>query len=433
MDAIIVGLCLSLCAFFGLMLQYVPFFPVFTSGQKRILKISYAALIAVNIVISALAVFFGGVMAAFTYLRFGMIGFTGAVLIVNLLVSREKAREHFFVFGVVLSCNYLLLSIPNYVITFFPQGNEVMYLFVVLILYIAILLLSHWPMRMLLCHTVTPFLELDSGNYWNTIWFMPIVIFCTKFLALGGEHNEGSIMQLAGNLLYIFVIILICLSVAGGHKRMREREVMEKQLAGQEIHYAELKVRVEDARRTKHDYKHHIAAIRHFIDTDDKEGLRQYCDDLSERSDVRVTIPYSGNTAADGILYSYMQRAQKKDIRFEYSGTIRSDGIANVDLCVLLGNALDNALTGCLTLTDDRRISVMARSEEQVLSLMIQNTFDGLVSQKNDVILSRKRDQRPGVGLSSMKEVCDRYGGTLTTQWDDRVFTVMLVLPLNPN
>lgn len=421
---------ITLCMSDGLFLRYAPFRSVTTDRQKRTVSICYAALSLVNLVGLTAALWVWGLQVSFTYLRYGGILYGAILTLVNILVIRGWTREHIFVYGMVITFHYLLLTIPNFVVTFLPEMDVVHCLFVVLGVYAVALLLTHWPLRRLACHTVEPFLHLDTGEYWSIIWLLPLVLFATKFLNLGGTHDSGSIRQLLSSALYAVMMILICVSVSRDLDRMRRQQTLEKQLEAQKLHYTELKVRVEDARKTSHDFKHHIAAIHHYMDIDDKEGLRGYCNELLEHTGGKERIPYTGNAAADGVLYHYMQQARRDDIQFHCAGTIHSQGIADVDLCVLLGNALDNALTACRTVPRDRSISVISQSDRQLLSVMVRNTFDGQVLSSDDTLLSRKRDSQPGVGIASMRRICQRYGGSLDMRWDERTFTVMFILPL---
>lgn len=426
----VVSVLLTLCTSVGVVLRYAPFSPVITAQQKRSLLITYGVLAAVNITVWTLVLSIQGWMAAFNYLRYGGIVYAVALSLVNIFVIRGRIREHLFAFGVVLTCTYLLMSIPNYAITFLTQPNVKTNLFIVLGIYSAVLLLTLWPLRLLLCRTVTPFLEMNNSEYWSSVWFIPIAFFGTKFLSLGGEHNTGGYMQLISSMLYIVVIILMCVSISASNKRIRKQDEMEKQLANQKLHYAELRVRVENARKAKHDFKHHIAAIRHYMNIDDKEGLARYCDDLTGTPNVQMQIPYTGNAAVDGVLYNVIQRAHQKNVSFSYTGTIHSPGIADMDLCVLLGNALDNALYGCMRLPEGRSISLICQTEKQILSIVVRNTFDGKIMQHGDVLLSRKRENQEGVGLASMGSICEKYGGSMQYQWDEENFTIAFVLPL---
>lgn len=148
---------------------------------------------------------------------------------------------------------------------------------------------------------------------------------------------------------------------------------------------------------------------------------------------VSGEIPYTGNAAADGVVYHCLQSCGQEGVDFRYSGTIHSNGISDMDLCVLLGNALDNALAGCLTIPKNRSIQLICQSEKQVLSILVRNTFDGNIIQTNGEFQSRKQEGRIGVGMHSMQLVCSRYGGTMETVWDENHFTIMFLLPITTN
>ena len=64
-----------------------------------------------------------------------------------------------------------------------------------------------------------------------------------------------------------------------------------------------------------------------------------------------------------------------------------------------------------------------------MLSILVTNTFDGVINKTADIIMSRKADNRTGVGLKSMTEICNRHGGSMDIAYDDNTFTVVFVLP----
>lgn len=431
MTMIICAVLLALCDTAGILLRYAPFAPVVTPRQRKVLLITYSVFSAVNLVVLLALFSFWGMEGVFAHLRFGMILYSAVLTVVNILVIREKTREHLFVFGVVCTCKYLLLAVPNYLITLVQVMSAEAYLYLILIAYTVLLVATYFPLRTLLCSTVTPILYLVDGTYWNTIWFIPIALFGSRFLFAGGEHNSGGLLQLLSSGLSGAIIILMCLSISQDHQRLRERQNLQQQLLNQKIHYSELQTRAEDARKTRHDLKHHLAAILHFVELNDRDGARNYCLELMGRVDGRDWIPYTGNTAVDGVLYYYMQQAAEHKIDFQSVGVVQNPGIADIDLCVLLGNALDNALAGCMTIPERRSIQVVSQSENQLLSILVRNTFDGKLEQSEEGLLSRKRHKTVGVGIHSMEAVCQQYGGSMEIQYDDTTFTVMFVLPLS--
>lgn len=430
MMELLVACTITACLVLGALLRYMPFAAAVEPNQKRTLTVVYTALSVVFLVCMTVEMYLEGLLSCFDYLRYGGILYAAILTLVNIFVIRGRVREHLFVFGIVLNCTYLLLSVPNYLISVMGWLSTEQSVCVVIGSYGVLMLLSYWPLNKLLSTAITPFLYMENAKLWRTVWFIPIVFFGARYSSLGGDHDSGNLVQLAGSVLTAVVMIFLCLRIAADHGRLQEQKLMEVQLAAQKLHYNELRVKVEEARKAKHDFKHHVAVIRHYIDMDDKEGLHQYCDELISREDTEGTIPYTGNAAADGVIYHFMQRSRQNQIHFDFSGSIRTPGIADIDLCALLGNALDNALTGCMTLPEGRSITMVSQSEQKLLSVVIRNTFDGKVDQSGDALLSRKRENRPGIGISSMESICKRYGGSFEMQWDDSYFTVMILLPL---
>jgi sensor histidine kinase regulating citrate/malate metabolism len=146
---------------------------------------------------------------------------------------------------------------------------------------------------------------------------------------------------------------------------------------------------------------------------------------------ITDNVPYTGNVAVDGLLYNYLCKAAVSNIDFKYTGKLNINGIADMDLCVILGNALDNAFAGCLTLPDNRKVTLVTQIEKSTLFLNIKNTFDGKIEKKENLILSRKRENSEGIGLKSIKSICDKYRGTLELKWDKDTFVILIILTLN--
>ena len=64
---------------------------------------------------------------------------------------------------------------------------------------------------------------------------------------------------------------------------------------------------------------------------------------------------------------------------------------------------------------------------------MVSNSFDGVVKNKHENIMSRKAKNREGVGLVSIRSVCEKYNGTLDINYNDNTFSCMMLLNLKNN
>ena len=142
----------------------------------------------------------------------------------------------------------------------------------------------------------------------------------------------------------------------------------------------------------------------------------------------------SGNKDVDIILAEKSLLAEKNNI------VIRSivDGeklsfMGVEDLYSLLGNALDNAIEAASQEQDEARriITLYAAAKNELFTIHIENPcakeplfMDGLpVTTKSDI-------DYHGYGMRSMRYLCEKYHGVLTTGWEGGIFSLDILFPL---
>ena len=111
-------------------------------------------------------------------------------------------------------------------------------------------------------------------------------------------------------------------------------------------------------------------------------------------------------------------------------GAIATDIVEDMDLCVLLGNTLENAVEACEKLNEGRFIRVEIDNRPELLSITVCNSYDGEVKRDKGVLLSRKREHEPGIGLASVREICEKYNGTMQYYDEKDQFAVIMLLNL---
>ena len=52
---------------------------------------------------------------------------------------------------------------------------------------------------------------------------------------------------------------------------------------------------------------------------------------------------------------------------------------------------------------------------------------------KDKIILSRKRENSEGIGLKSMRAICEKYNGTLEIKYDNENFVILIILTREMN
>ena len=99
-------------------------------------------------------------------------------------------------------------------------------------------------------------------------------------------------------------------------------------------------------------------------------------------------------------------------------------GIRDIDICIVLSNALDNAIHAAKSLDAGmgKYIRVSGRIQGDFLMMEIQNSFHG------------KSAFKKGTGLSNVKKVAERYGGAMSIETQENIFVlhVLLIIPQHP-
>lgn len=104
--------------------------------------------------------------------------------------------------------------------------------------------------------------------------------------------------------------------------------------------------------------------------------------------------------------------------------------IKDADLCVLLGNAFDNALEASRFVEDGRKeIWVAFQYIKGSLYIQIKNIYEGDVKLSADrKILSRKEESGHGFGLYSMERITEKYHGRMDIKSGGGLFTVEILI-----
>ncbi|MDL2233700.1 GHKL domain-containing protein [Ruminococcaceae bacterium OttesenSCG-928-L11] len=198
-------------------------------------------------------------------------------------------------------------------------------------------------------------------------------------------------------------------------KRMLEEQMdtATRMMAVQREYYPQLLEKEQQIKTVQHDMRYHLSLLRQLVAEGNLESLAQYLDEFQGRHLQTGAISFCNHYAVDMILRLYAGTAERKQIDLSVTVQIppRLD-IEQVDLCVVLGNLLENAVEACEKLPPDQRwLKIGILYKRSRLSIVVDNSYDGAVHLSQGRLYSRKRKHSMGIGLLSVEAVTTRYGG----------------------
>lgn len=223
----------------------------------------------------------------------------------------------------------------------------------------------------------------------------------------------------------IFTVRASLYRIVDGRIAAYQKDLMVK-------HYEEVQNIYREMRGWKHDYHNHIQTMKAYRKLNEDAKLDEYLDDLDDNLTNVDTLIKSGNVMVDAILNSKLSLAGSRKININAKAAVPSDlSISEIDLCIILGNLLDNAMEACLKLTneEDRHMRVYIDIKRDQLYISVTNTSAGNAHKQDGRYLSSKGVNH-GFGLMRVDRLIDKYGGYIKRRDEEGAFSTEILLPI---
>jgi len=242
-------------------------------------------------------------------------------------------------------------------------------------------------------------------------------------LVIMGVFVGISIMVCLSNLLVFYLF-----ENQVKNSQMQARLTFAQQQIG---YYKDISARQIEIRKLSHDMKHYLTGIWGFL----KEN--QYSEAVSSLEQISTKLQNAlggydtGHSAIDAILHIKKRQMDDLNIQFD-SSVILPERLTldALDLCVVLGNGLDNAIEACERIEDVQRrfIWLNMHMRSQYISICIENAIAQSGIPATFPQTSKQDPLNHGFGLESIRTIADKYDGDVNMSHADDVFQLAVLL-----
>ncbi len=241
-------------------------------------------------------------------------------------------------------------------------------------------------------------------------------------------------------LMAICLVVPVIFMISFSNTRLKTLTAeYEQQIHAQAEHYKNLAQANYEIRRFRHDFKNIRIAIGSLLERgeyDEALKLIHQCNNDLEHPGGVHTVFDTGNGIADALLTDKQEKALVNNAQIIFRGVIPTDFLSPTDLCVILGNSLDNALEACQKLPsqDTKTISVSCNCSSGFLFLSITNPIaEKVVIRNNHIATTKENKTLHGFGLYSLHAIVKKYDGELQLSSTEDSFTVSIDLCVTAN
>ena len=302
----------------------------------------------------------------------------------------------------------------------------------------------------LLTAVFLPILSMLLKKHYNIMWdsftdkesiYLSILIFGLFTLLFLGMVLYGYSSLYHPVTLFLYSVLILSVFVIIGtffrvlnmaHEKLEAQQKYDEvrhQFLIQEEQYRRISESVEMTRRMRHDFRHHMVTLHGFLENGKIQHAKDYLNHflLIEKS---FSVPnLCDNDVVNTVVGHYQSLAEEQEIRFSVRISVPKElEIPNVELSVLLGNLLENAIDAVLSVDkDDRYICFNMIRSGKMLAITVDNSFNGTVKLDGAHYLSTKK-QHSGFGLKSIEMIAEKYSGGVEFTHEGNVFHSSVML-----
>lgn len=221
-------------------------------------------------------------------------------------------------------------------------------------------------------------------------------------------------------------LVSLLFSVASKKYFSDINKLLEKQIQTQISYYEDRERTYAEIRRFKHDYINHINCIRSMLKAERYDEISEYLGNITDMLPAGELSFNTGNFISDAILSDKQNSVREENIIIKFDGTIPTS-INEADLCIILGNAIDNAIEASRAFDGEKSISIYGGFSHGYFILTVTNPTRNSASGNGFIPFTTKPDSSEhGFGLMNIKSVVDKYDGYMKIDNKDNMFTLSL-------
>ncbi|MCI8669537.1 MAG: GHKL domain-containing protein [Lachnospiraceae bacterium] len=247
--------------------------------------------------------------------------------------------------------------------------------------------------------------------------------------------NKQQFVYAFSALIFFCICMMYEKSIAVYHQTLNMNHQLEYHKYQAKL-YEDSGRNLKEIKKIRHDYKNHLITIKELLGQKEYLQVSSYITGLEESLNKTDSFIDAKNPVVSALLTYKRTVCQQNQIQFKYHLEYEDIPVAPIDLSIMLGNLLDNAIEACMKINPVslRIIRFAMGCYDGHITIVCSNPYTELYPQtktsSEDIkLLSSKSDKNNhGFGLINIQEITEKYNGKMDIQASDNVFTITLYL-----
>ncbi len=198
--------------------------------------------------------------------------------------------------------------------------------------------------------------------------------------------------------------------------------------------YRDLERLNSDLRAQRHDYLNHLQVVYGLMELEEYDELKTYLAPIYKGMMKTGKALKTRNPAVNALLRAKMEEAESKGIDFyvEVSSDLSGLTVEPWELCKVLANLMDNAITALEAIPSEKKLRVDIGEDRDSYRFSVANNGPAIPEELQESIFregfTTKKESGHGMGLSIVTQVLKTYKGTinLSSTEEETVFRIRI-------
>lgn len=253
-------------------------------------------------------------------------------------------------------------------------------------------------------------------------------------LVIAFETKDNTELMAAGILGIIFLNIAVFFlyeQLVNAYQKEMEQYILNQKIRQYEN---QLELMRESGKRIsaiRHDMKNHLIVLKRLIDDKNMMEAGIYLKQLEGVIETDREYAKTGNDAIDSILNYYVEEAKGLGaiivLKLQVPAVLP---ITLLDISVILGNLLQNAVEALKKCEGEKKLNVILKMGKGTLRFIITNTYNGqpLIFREKCIKSTKPIAADHGHGLHNVRESVKKYDGEMECSIKDNKFEVNIFI-----
>lgn len=214
--------------------------------------------------------------------------------------------------------------------------------------------------------------------------------------------------------LLVVVILGVCIVIILIHHKRLKREMALLQES-----FINLRQLNFELRSVRHDYLNHLQVIYGLLELEEYEELKEYLKPVYKEMMKMGKALKTSKPALNALLMAKMKEAESQgiDVYVEVKSDLKHLPLEVWQLCKVLSNLLDNAMTALKEKDGEKKIEVDINETKETYLFQITDNGPGIPEELQEIIFKRgvttKKESGHGMGLSIVSEILKENNGRI--------------------